>query len=129
MINKDIVNFAVNILGCQCDNSVFSSIEKYDNILLNCGIRLKNKIIIGKRLMIYIADETSLSPKDVWKVIIDGKTERDSMMYNRLRIVIVADRINEIAPVYYSEFDGIKEKDERIHIHVIRAEDSIRDNV
>lgn len=125
MENCDIIDFAVNILGCGCDSSVFSLIEKSENVKLNCGIMLDKKILIGKRLLIYIASVDSLEPCNLLDVVLEGRAERDNMRYNRLRLVIVTDNTDEQTDIYKNEFACLKEKDDKIHIHVVKKEDSI----
>jgi len=125
MNRADIIHFAIHILGCGCDNSVFNSIEEKENVLLACGTRLKRKIIVGKRLLIYIVDAGALKPEDVGKVISEGMAERDSMGYNRLRLAIVSPEVSKDASAYLCSFGKLTGKDEKTHIHVISQEDAI----
>lgn len=120
-----IVNFAVHVLGCGCDNSVFDSIQNEDNCILDCGVKLRKKIVIGNRLLIYIADASEFRPEDVKSVISEGVNERNSKEYNRLRLAIVTPDVSELAPVYLAEFGALPAKDERTHIHVISEEDAV----
>jgi hypothetical protein len=125
MEKTGIVNFAMHVLGCGCDNSVFDSIEKEDNSILNCGVKLRKKIIIGRRLLIYIADAHDIRSADVAAVISEGISERDSMGYNRLRLAIVTPRVGELAASYLCEFGCMQGKDDRVHIHIVSDEDAI----
>lgn len=120
-----IVNFAVHVLGCGCDNSVFDSIEKEDNTVLDCGVKLRKKIVIGRRLLIYIADSGDIRPEDVQAVISEGVAERDNMGYNRLRLAIVTPPGSNLASSYLCEFGFLPGKDDRTHIHIVSDEDSI----
>jgi len=125
MEKTGIVNFAMHVLGCGCDNSVFDSIEKEDHSILNCGVKLRKKIVIGRRLLIYIADANDIRPADVCPVISEGIHERDSMGYNRLRLAIVTPRVSELAASYLCEFGCMQGKDDRTHIHIVSDEDAI----
>ncbi len=125
MRNTAIVNFAIHVLGCGCDNSVFDSIEKEDNSILNCGVKLKKKIVIGHRLLIYIADADDFRPEDIRNVIAEGINERNVMGYNRLRLAIVTPRVSELAPTYLGEFGCLTEKDDKTHIHIVSDDDGI----
>ncbi len=125
MEKTGIVNFAVHVLGCGCDNSVFDSIEKEDHSILNCGVKLRKKIIIGRRLLIYIADADDIRPIDVPAVIAEGINERDSMGYNRLRLAVVTPRVSDLAAAYLCEFGCMHGKDDRTHIHIVSDEDAI----
>lgn len=120
-----IIHFAIHILGCGCDSSVFNSIEKEDKVLLGCGILLRRKIIIGRRLLIYIADSHELKPADIGKVISEGMNERDSMGYNRLRLAVVSPKVSEDASAYLCSFGKVTEKDEKVHIHIVSNEDAV----
>jgi len=125
MGKAEIVNFAVHILGCGCDKSVFDSIEKEENIILNCGIRLRKKIVIGKRLLIYIADADKLRPEDIMNVIKEGVSERNRMGYNRLRLAIITPDANGISSSYLSEFGILMEKDDKTNIHIVSEDNAI----
>jgi len=125
MEKTGIVNFAVHVLGCGCDNSLFDSIYKEDHCILNCGVKLRKKIVIGKRLLIYIADADDIRPEDIKNVISEGIAERNSMKYNRLRLAIVTPKVSEIAASYLSEFGCMSGKDDKTHIHIVSDEDAI----
>jgi len=125
MEKTSIVNFAVHILGCGCDNSVFDSIKKEENCILGCGVMLRKKIVIGNRLLIYIADAYQFKPEDVKSVISEGISERDSMGYNRLRLAVITPDGSEAAPLYLAEFGSMTGKDDKTHIHIVSDEDAI----
>ncbi len=125
MNRAEIIHFAIHILGCGCDNSVFNSIDENDHVMLKCGIRLRKKIIVGKRLLIYIADTHDLKPEDTGKVISEGMEERDSMGYNRLRLAIVSPEVSKDAPAYLCSFGTLTSKDEKTHIHIVSRDDAI----
>ena len=120
-----ITHFAMHILGCGCDNSVFNSIDETEHSILNCGVKLRKKIVIGNRLLIYIVDADELRPEDVRPVITEGIAERNNMGYNRLRLAIVTPRVSELAAVYLCEFGSMHDKDDKTHIHIVSNEDSI----
>ncbi len=119
MEKTGIVYFAKHVLGCGCDNSVFNSIEQEDHSILDCGVKLKNKIVIGERLMIYVADSNELRPDDVRNVITEGMNERDRKGYNRLRLAVVMPDVNGNASAYLGEFGCMPGKDDRTHIHIV----------
>jgi len=125
MEKTGIVNFAMHVLGCGCDNTVFDIIEKEDHSILNCGVKLRKKIVIGKRLLIYIADADDFRPEDIKSVVAEGIHERNSMGYNRLRLAIVTPRVGEIAASYLCEFGCLTDKDDKTHIHIVSNEDAI----
>jgi len=53
------------------------------------------------------------------KLISSGKDERDKNGFNRFRLAIVTDKMNEIKQISQMAFENIKDKDEKIHIHLI----------
>jgi len=123
--NTAIVNFAMHVLGCGCDNSVFDKIEKEDRSILDCGVKLKKKIVIGRRLLIYIVEADEIRPEDIPAVVKEGINERNIMGYNRLRLAIITSRVSELAPVYLSAFGYLENKDDKTHIHIVSNEDGI----
>ena len=121
----EIVYFTQNILGCGCDKSVFESIDVTEDFVLTCGIKLRKKIVIGKRLLIYIADAGELKPEDLGKVINVGIAERNNMKYNRLRLAIVTSDAEGLSASYLTVFGCLTEKDEKTHIHIVSDEDAV----
>ncbi len=125
MENTAIVNFAMQVLGCGCDNSVFDLIEKEERSILDCGVKLKKKIVIGRRLLIYIVEADEIRPEDLPSVVNEGINERNIMGYNRLRLAIITSKVSELAPVYLAGFGSLEKKDDRTHIHIVSHEDGI----
>lgn len=125
MGKAEIVNFAVNVLGCGCHNSVFDSIDETENFTLKCGVRLRKKIVIGKRLLIFIADTSEAKPEDIGGMVEEGISERDSNGYNRLRLAIVINGTKSDGSLYLREFGNLNVKDDRTHIHIVSGEDAI----
>lgn len=125
MGKSEIVYFAKNVLGCGCDNSVFDSIDLTENLVLASGIKLRKKIVIGKRLLIYIADADELKPEDLGKVITEGIAERNNMGYNRLRLAIVTSNVEGLSASYYTVFGCLTDKDEKTHMHIVTNEDAV----
>jgi hypothetical protein len=78
MENEVIKRFAIDVLGCGCEDSVFSRIDHNRSFRLPSGVTLSSRILIGERLLIYIADSNSVSPADLKAVVRDGLEERNS---------------------------------------------------
>ena len=125
MEKTGIVNFAQHVLGCGCDNRVFDFIENENHAILDCGVKLRKKIVIGRRLLIYIADSDDIRPVDIHNVIMEGIAERNSMGYNRLRLAVVTPIASELASAYLCEFGCMQGKDDKTHIHIVSDEDAI----
>ncbi|HPJ35817.1 MAG TPA: hypothetical protein PK358_13350 [Spirochaetota bacterium] len=125
MDNEIVKRFAVDVLGCGCEDSVFKSIEKNRSFRLPSGITLPLRILIGNRLLIYIADSETVSPADLKSVVRDGLRERDSSGYNRLRVVIRSEEPDTVSDKYIKTFNEIAERDEKTHVHVLSRSESL----
>jgi hypothetical protein len=116
--NEDIKTFVQQTLGCACPEEIFNHIECQSNIKLADNIVLSNKINIGGRLLIYIIEVNNPdSIKYILPSILStGQGERDRLNFNRFRLVLAVDSLNEIKHVVDFIFNN---KDERIHLHIV----------
>ncbi len=116
---ENIKNFVQKTLGCGCPEEVFQIIECKNNVLSGESF-LRNKINIGNRLLIYVADipETGSLKKTLPTLIHEGKEERDRTGFNRFRLVLAADNVDEIKKAAVDIFSKL-DKDEKVHLHVI----------
>lgn len=114
-----IKTFIQQTLGCGCPEKVFEYIDFQSNIRLN-NIILKNKINVGNRLLLYIIEinDTSSLENILPVLISSGKKERDSMKFNRFRLVLITDKLSEIEESAENIFEKIS-KDEKVHLHVV----------
>ncbi len=84
---------------------------------------LRNKLNIGNRLLIYIVevdDQDSL--KDILPFLIEiGKKERDGLGFNRFRLVLTTNTVNEIKEVAETVFKDTAQ-DEKVHLHLVLKE-------
>ncbi|MDQ7787427.1 MAG: hypothetical protein RDU01_07445 [Thermodesulfovibrionales bacterium] len=112
--------FIQKTLGCGCPEEVFRKIESQADVLLDDHVRA-GRINVGNRLLIYIVDikeeETLMSLLPF--LIEKGKTERDSLQFNRFRLVLATDENSTIEQEARALFETI-EKDEKIHLHTIK---------
>jgi hypothetical protein len=115
----DIKIFVQQVLGCGCPENVFEYIDCKSNIRLN-GLTLKNRINIGNKLLIYIIEiNNTHSLENILPFLVkNGKKERDNLKFNRLRIVILTENVNEIENTARGIFENIQ-KDEKVHLHVV----------
>ena len=115
-----IKDFVQKTLGCGCPEEVFRQIESQADVPLDDHVRA-GRINIGNRLLIYIAEikeeETLMSLLPF--LIEKGKTERDSLQFNRFRLVLATDENSTIDQKAKALFETI-EKDEKIHLHTIK---------
>lgn len=119
--DKNIKMFVRETLGCGCPEEVLRHIDCRDHIMVNNEILLRNKINIGNRLLIYVveADDSNFVKESLSTLVHTGKDERDSMGFNRFRLVIVADKVNMIREVADRIFKDMDDRDEKVHLHII----------
>jgi len=116
-------DFVQKTLGCGCPEEVFRQIESQADVPLDDHVRA-GRINVGNRLLIYVVEikeeETlvSLLPFLIEK----GKTERDSLQFNRFRLVLATEENSTIDQKAKALFEPI-EKDEKIHLHTIKRKD------
>ena len=117
--NENITAFAQRVLGCGCPEEVFRNIDCQCDIKIN-DISVKNRINIGNRLLIYVAEVSkSESVNRILPLLCDaGKKDRDSLGFNRFRLVLAADILDDIKQSAEDTFNAIN-KDEKMHLHVI----------
>jgi hypothetical protein len=121
MTEKETIKFFVQkTLGCGCPEEVFSHIEYRTAIPLENHL-LAGKINIGNRLLVYIAEiikEEELS--DLLPFLVkQGVAERDKLQFNRFRLVIAAEGNGNVEQHANTVFVNV-EKDEKVHLHIIR---------
>ena len=123
--NKRIKAFVQDTLGCGCPDEVFRSIDCRQNVRLNEKVLLSRTITIGNRLLIYVIDsKESDTIQELGVIVSAGKKERDEHGLNRLRLVVVTDDAVEKESLI-RRFKELKDKDEKIHLHVINKEENV----
>ncbi len=117
--HEAIKSFVQKTLGCGCPEEVFNYIDSRDNVDLN-GIILNNRINIGNRLLIYVSkvDDINSLEQILPSLLEAGKKERDSLHFNRFRLVLSTEDVSEIQDAARKIFDAIN-KDEKMHLHII----------
>jgi len=117
--HKTIKAFVQKTLGCGCPEEVFQYIECRSDTTLD-GFVLKNWINIGNRLLVYVVEaDNSDSLKQMLPVLIAaGRKERDEKGFNRLRIVLAVDDIDEVKRIATGIFNNA-DKDDKVHLHII----------
>jgi hypothetical protein len=118
-----IKSFVQQTLACGCPEEVFEHMDCQFNIKLNHAIILRNKINIGNRLLIYILEVNNAGPiKSILPFLVAaGKTERDNLKFNRFRLVLITDKLDEVKGTAEPIFKTIG-KDEKVHLHVVHKE-------
>jgi len=124
--NLKIKSFVQDTLGCGCPEEVFRSIDCRQNVRLNETVLLSRAITVGNRLLIYVIDSTEshMIEQHLGVIVSAGKKERDERGLNRLRLVVVTDDAAEKESLI-RRFKELKDKDEKIHLHVIKREENV----
>jgi hypothetical protein len=126
MINKErIKTFVRETLGCGCPEEVFQYIDCQSDIQTE-DIRLRARINVGNRLLIYIADaDDPKSLRNLLPRLLEiGRKERDRLGFNRFRLVLTADHTGPIAESAGEVFRDDASVDEKMHLHVVRRTDA-----
>lgn len=120
-IYPQIKHFVQEVLGCSCPEEVFTEIEYQEN----CDGVSGRKVKVADRLLIYII--TTDGKSDIQEVVDSalarGIKERDNNGLNRLRLVLVASRPDELRTVAVSAFNSSGYTDEKTHLHVVNTGD------
>ena len=127
MLDKNRIKaFVQDTLGCGCPEEVFRSIDCRQNVRLNETVLLSRTITIGNRLLIYVINsrEPNMIQQHLGVIVSAGKKERDERGLNRLRLVVVTDGAAEKESLI-RRFKELKDKDEKIHLHVIKREENV----
>ncbi len=117
--HKTIKTFVQKTLGCGCPEEVFQYIECRSDTALDDFV-VRNWINIGNRLLVYVVEaDNSGSVKQMLPVLIAaGRKERDEKGFNRLRIVLAVDDIDEVKRIATDIFNNA-DKDDKVHLHII----------
>lgn len=122
---EQIKHFVQNTLGCGCPEEVFQSTECRRQLRLDNFIVLDGAIVIGNRLLIYIAEAGSAGciEEHMPVLVARGRKERDEKGLNRFRLVLVSDRPDEVRQAAERQFEELRGNDEKVYLHVIKKND------
>jgi hypothetical protein len=123
MSDENIKKFAKETLGCGCPEEVFQHIDCQYDIHVE-DILLRARINIGNRLLIYVVEVSNIETirNILARTIATGQKERDELGFNRFRLVLAAEKIDEIKPAAERLFNDI-DKDDKVHLHIIPKAD------
>lgn len=119
---ENIKTFAIKILGCNCPEHVFNNVVCQSKIRID-NVVLHTKINIGNRLLIYIIEPANMEEirKSLPIIFKKGKNERDSLGFNRFRLVIATEKTNELEKTIDEIWNGL-DRDEKTHLHIVSLE-------
>ena len=117
-----IRDFVRQDLGCGCPEEVFDDIDLTLAEARQDRPAMK-KLLIGQRLLICIlpCDDPAGLSYFLPELVREMRQERDSMGYNRVRIVIAATEPALLQPPTDLLFQALAEADERMHLHILPA--------
>jgi hypothetical protein len=120
-LKNTIKKFVKETLGCSCPDEVFEHIELERDINLDNDILINAKINIGSRLLVYIMEvnEDGFLKNNLQAAVSFGKEERDRRGFNRFRLVLTGEKIDEFEQAAYTIFNDLAVKDEKMHMHVV----------
>ncbi|MFA5866367.1 MAG: hypothetical protein WC891_00160 [Actinomycetota bacterium] len=122
-----IKEFVQETLGCGCPEEVFNQIEHMKGEPIEGGLILRDRIVIGRRLLVYIYEDTD--GEDVQESVIRtlltaGVHERNKNSFNRYRLVLLTQTPEDNKGLSDRTARVIAEFDDRTFAHII-ASDSI----
>ena len=120
--DPDLVKiFVQKDLGCNCPEEVFNSIKYENHVQLEFGFYVDKAITIGNRLLIFVMNLNKfIEIKNILdKLINHGTAWRDGEGLNRFRLVLISNNPKKTKKDISSEFNKLKGKDKKVHLHVI----------
>ncbi len=127
MDNRLIKQFVQETLGCGCPEEVFLQIEHTKGEPITGELILRDRIVIGRRLLVYIFEDTD--GEDIQETVIKtlltaGVRERDRNSFNRFRLVMLTQTPEDNKELSDRVARVVAEFDDRTFTHII-AGDSI----
>jgi hypothetical protein len=123
-IRDAIERFIRNGLGCQCPDEVFRFIVVED-CPKEFGDWPQGRLIsVGDRLLILVlySDDSGAMHRMLGGLLQEGRRLREARGFNRFRLVIATNCAGLLEPLLRKEFAHLDGMDERLHLHVIAAE-------
>ncbi|MFC1549441.1 hypothetical protein ACFL4R_01050 [Nitrospirota bacterium] len=125
-----IKDFVQGMLGCQCPEEAFETIDCVENFTSADGSVVKARINVGNRLLTYVVEMNGRMGADyIRNLLREGMLERDRRGFNRFRLALCADdreralsMLNEISSASDgngSSMELTEGMDERVHAHIL----------
>jgi hypothetical protein len=115
--DENVKDFVRKKLGCDCDEEVFKLIKNEKGVETG-GVKLRNRINIGNRLLVYVMEGNAADLDKIAAVVRAGKGDRDTHAFNRIRLVFVTDD-KGLKKTAGDTFKAITGLDEKVHFHVM----------
>ena len=126
-----IKDFVQHTLGCSSPEEVFRSIDMRNNVHLGSFITLDSAIIIGNRLLVYIAVTGSAGCIEEHLPVLyaAGMKERNEKRLNRFRLVLVVDGPEKDRRIAERQFEELRGGDEKVHLHMLTSSPARRPEI
>jgi hypothetical protein len=103
-------------LGCRCPEEVFQRLEAARDVEIG-GVAAAWRLDVGGRLLVYVLE--SRSPAAIERVARAARTERDRCGYHRVRVAVLGDDPDRLAPLLEPAWQRVLGDDPRAHLHVL----------
>jgi hypothetical protein len=119
-----IASFVRHTLGCGCPDEVLDEILHDPSHTAADGGPQVQRILVKDRLLIYVwaTDDVDDAAARLETLMEAGRRERDSLGLNRFRAVIATGDIRAMHATTSPAFDRLPGLDERMHLHVVPAQ-------
>jgi hypothetical protein len=118
--------FIRTTLGCGCPDEVLEWIQCTHSELSHEEETRITRIDVGGRLLVYVLEiEEPDRRVEAWlpAVVAAAMVDRASGSFNRLRVVVATDDLEEATPSIERVFTESAPLDDRVHLHVVRPTD------
>ena len=111
-------------LGCACPDHVFEHIAILEASARFAGLPGDYLIEVGNRLLLLVIRSASWREvaAQLKRLFMRGRELRDSQGFNRFRLVVAVPEVAAAQAALAECFDLAVDHDDRMHLHVIRAD-------
>ena len=119
-----IQSFIREVLGCTCPDAVFQTVRIDKNPRAFAGLERAYAITVGGRLLVLVvlADELPTIMNQLGEILERGRRLRDCEGLNRFRLVVATPDPQAAQPHLAAHFESLGYWDERLHLHVVAAD-------
>jgi hypothetical protein len=116
--------FVTDTLGCQCPDEVFQTVEVQENKRLNIDIRLKYRINVGNRLLVYVVEvgDESFVHAHLLELIFFGRDEKELKGFKTFRLVLESPAVEGVkvaADTLFNDLAKVMDLADSVHLHVV----------
>jgi hypothetical protein len=119
-------NFIRSTLGCGCPDDVLEWIQCTRTELTQEEDTRITRIDVGGRLLVYVLEiegPDRRAEEALPAVVAAASVDRATSCFNRLRVVVAIDDLEEARPRLERIFNDSAPADDKVHLHVVRATD------